>query len=88
MFATDSFSHGQMTQPWVLIFWSAYAASTKESSLQEFSQQEDPGWLPQCSLTKDSEFFGSEECNEHNSNAKWFVDPVPTSLEKLDNETI
>ncbi len=86
MFATYYFSHGQMTQPWLLIFWSGYVVSTEESSLQEFPQQEDLRWLPQCSLTEDSELFGSEECIEHNSSAKWFVDLVPTSLEKLDNE--
>jgi hypothetical protein len=34
---------------------------------QEFPRQEDQGRLPKCSLTEDSEFFGSEECNEHNS---------------------
>jgi len=46
MFATDYLSHGQMTQPWLLIFWSGYAASIEESSLQEFPRQEDPGQLP------------------------------------------
>ncbi|CAM6032422.1 unnamed protein product [Sphagnum compactum] len=79
----DSFSHGQVRQPWLSIFWSGEAASTEESSSQEFPRQEDPGRLPQCSLTEDSEFFGSEECNEHTSSAEWFVDPVSTPPEKL-----
>jgi hypothetical protein len=83
MFATDSFSHGQLRQPWLSIFWSGEAASTEESSSQEFPRQEDPGRLPQCSLTGASEFFGNEECNEHNSSAEWFVGPVSTPPEKL-----
>jgi hypothetical protein len=83
MFATDSFSHGQMRQSWLSIFWSGNVASTEESSSQKFPWQEDPGRLPQCSLTEDSEFFGSEECNEHNSSEEWFVDLVSTSPEKL-----
>jgi hypothetical protein len=83
MFATDSFSHGQMRQHWLSILWNGNTTSTVESSSQEFPQEEDPGRLPQCSLTKDSELFGSEECNEHNSSVEWFVDPVSTSPEKL-----
>ncbi len=83
MFTTDYFSHGQMRQPWLLIFQSGDTASTEESSSQEFPWQEDPGRLPKCSLTKDSEFFSSEDCNEHNSSVEWFVDPVSTSPEKL-----
>jgi hypothetical protein len=79
MFATYSFNHGQMRQPWLSIFWSGDTASTEESSSQEFPRQEDLGRLPQCSLTEDSELFG----NEHNSSAEWFVDHVSTSLEKL-----
>jgi hypothetical protein len=83
MFATDYFSHRQMKQPWLLIFWSGDIASTEKSSSQEFPWQEDPRRLPQCSLTEDSKFFGSEECNEHNSSVEWFVDLVSTSPEKL-----
>jgi hypothetical protein len=83
MFATYSFSHGQMRQPWLSIFWSGDVVSTKESSSQEFPRQEDPGWIPHCFLTEDSEFFGSEECNEHNSSVEWFVDHVSTSPKKL-----
>ncbi len=37
----------------------------------------------QCFLTEDSELFGSEECNEHNNSAEWFVDLVSTSPKKL-----
>jgi hypothetical protein len=63
MFTRDYFSHGKMTQPWLSIFWNGDAASTQENSSQEFPQQEDPGQLPQCSLTEDIELFGSEKCN-------------------------
>jgi hypothetical protein len=83
MFATNSFSHGQMMQPWLSMFWSGDAASTEESSSQKFPWQEGLGRLPQCSLIKDSQFFRSEECNEHNSSAEWFVDPISTSPKKL-----
>jgi hypothetical protein len=83
MFAIDSFSHGQMMQPWLSIFSSGNVASTKKNSSQEFPPQEDPRQLPHCSLIEDNEFFGSEECNEHNNSAKCFVDPVSTSPGKL-----
>jgi hypothetical protein len=83
MFVTDYFNHGQMRQPWLSIFWSGDVVSTKKNSSQEFPRQEDSGRLPQCSLTEDNEFFGSEECNEHNSSAEWFVDPISTSPERL-----
>jgi len=39
-------------------------------------------------LTEDSEFFGSEECNEHNSSAEWFVDRISTSPEKLNESNV
>jgi hypothetical protein len=68
---------------WLSIFWSGNVVSIEESSSQEFPRQEDPGRLPKCSLTEDSEFFGNEECNEHNSSAESFIDPFSTSLEKL-----
>jgi hypothetical protein len=83
MFVTDSFSHGQMTQPWLSIFSSGDVCSIKKSSSQKFPRQEDPRRLPHCSLTEDSELFGSEECNEDNNSAKCFVDPVSTSPRKL-----
>jgi hypothetical protein len=56
--------------------------------LTRVPRQEDPGWLPKCSLTEDSEFFGSEECNEHSSSAEWFIDPVSTSPKKFGESNV